>query len=95
MFNSSIYYFQSTCSASGQFSWIFFSSDAPNLELINIRKLTFGISQIEYTLKLMNNIYNKDMKLELVDTNSIWKKSFPKKCSLTIVHQSYRSVLSV
>ena len=72
MFNSSIYYFQSTCSASGQFSWIFFSSDAPNLELINIRKLTFGISQIEYTLKLMNNIYNKDMKLELVDTNSIW-----------------------
>ena len=73
MFNSSIYYFQSTCSASGQFSWIFFSSDAPNLELINIRKLTFGISQIEYTiLKLMNNIYNKDMKLELVD-NDMWK----------------------
>ena len=37
----------------------FFSSDAPNLESINIRKLTFGISQIEYRLELMINIYQK------------------------------------
>ena len=59
MFNSSIYYFQST--SSGQFSWLFFSSDASNLELLNIRKLTFGIFQIEYRLISMNNIYSKDM----------------------------------
>ena len=62
MFNSSIYYFQSTYLFRSVFLDCFFYSDASNLELINIRKLTFGISQIEYRLKLMNNIYNKNMK---------------------------------
>ena len=35
---------------------------------MNIRKLTFEISQIEYRLKLMNNIYNKDM-IQICENN--------------------------